>query len=129
MIICVFLSWNQLTFEDFTQGNHSDQLSGVLLLLSIFIMGFLPVYMIIKICKNFNTLDDEDTRASFGYMYEDLDIKNLYQAMFHVIYIGRRGIFVYILVYLEQYNGLQICFHMILTMFYIMYQINFKPYE
>ena len=75
MTICVLLSWKELTFEDFNQGNLSDQTSGTFLIISILILCALPVYMIITIINNFETLSTEETLKKIGHLYLDLAIE------------------------------------------------------
>ena len=129
MMICVLVSWRELTLEDFNFENKSDLFSACFLIISMISLMCLPIYMLSKINKYFKTLDDDETREEYGYIYEDLATKSKLQASFHVVYILRRALFVVILFYLEKHSSLQLCFHMILTMFYIMYFAHIEPYE
>ena len=45
------------------------------------------------------------------------------------MYLLRRAIFVFILVYFESYNGFQLILHMQLSVFYFIYIMHYRPFE
>ena len=94
-----------MTAEDFTSGNYSDLFAAIFVLFSTLTLMFLPFYMLCILWVNFKTLDTPGTRELYGFIYTDLNVRTFYQATFHVVYLIRRSIFVFILVYFESYNG------------------------
>ena len=105
MMICGALSIQALGYDDFWSGNKSDLFAAVFVIFSSLILVALPLYMLYVIWYNFETLDRPETKGKYGYMYSDLSTRTIYQAIFHVIYMLRRAVFVFILVYFESYNG------------------------
>ena len=49
--------------------------------------------------------------------------------MFLSVFLGRRILFVLILIYLNDYLGLQLCLHLILNLAYMGYFAVVKPYS
>ena len=46
--------------------------SALFLIISMMSLAFLPIFMLKKIHEHFKTLDSEETREEYGYIYEDL---------------------------------------------------------
>ena len=129
LTICVLVCWGQQVAEDFTSGNASDFLSALFLVISASVLGVLPVYIVAKLVQNKDQLAELETRERYGYMYESLGTRYILQALFHVIFVLRRTLFVLILVGLEQHAGLQICLQMMLTGAYTICLIQIRPFE
>ena len=113
------MSLGELTAEDFTARNYSDLFAAIFVLFSTVSLMTLPLYMLYILWVNFETLDTQGTREMYEFIYTDLNVRTFYQAIFHVIYLVRRSIFVFILVYFESYNGFQLVLNTILTVGYI----------
>ena len=129
MAICVLVCWGQQITEDFTSGNASDFLSALFLVISALVLGVLPIYIVAKLVQNKDHLHEPETRERYGYLYESLGTQSVLQAIFHVIFVMRRALFVLILVSLEQHAGSQICLQMVLTGAYTVCLIQIRPFE
>jgi hypothetical protein len=127
--ICCFISLSQLKKEDFDGSNKSDVFAAVFACISALILVVLPVIIVSFIRRNFERLHLPEIYTRYGYLYEGLAIKSMWQSNFHVFYMGRRILFVSIIVFLSPYSGLQLVLHIILTMVYTIYFIIVQPYD
>lgn len=95
----------------------------------MFICLIFPIWAVIKILKNFDKLDQEEFKETFGSLYEDLKTDNLVCAMYHMIFLARRFIIVMLLMFAEENKFLQIMSFLSLSLVNLGILINFRPFK
>ena len=113
----------------YIDSNRSDQICLFVLCATTGILLFAPVYMLIKIRKHFDELDSPKIQHQYGLFYTDLSTETIYKAVFNVIFITRRIIFVVILMSLSTVPNIQLLVFMNFTTIYIIYIAQHNPYE
>jgi hypothetical protein len=99
LLICAAVAIQELNADDFKSGNFSDLFAAVFVLISAVILLALPGYMFVIIWNNMDELHTNEIREKYGYIYKDLRVTKIYEAIFHIVYLVRRAIFVFILIY------------------------------
>ena len=109
--------------------NSSDIFARVFVIISAIILISLPVAIFWIIYNNFENLEDPEITEKYGFLYEGLSTKTLAQSLYHLAYIFRRTLFVIILIFLADYNGIQLICQVQLTLFYAIYFGGTKPFK
>ena len=106
----------------------SDKFAAIFTILSALILSILPILIFWVITNNFKTLREPETQEKYGFLYEGLATRTKSQALYHFVYILRRTIFVFILVFVNGYVGIQLMAQMFLSLFYVIYFAHVRPF-
>jgi hypothetical protein len=122
----VIVTLGELERNDFNR-NPSDSFAALFAVFSSLMLGFLIIF-IIYILKF-----DPDQPGLMGelhkFIYADISMRNRYTSWFMFVFLLRRTLFVLIIYFGEQFLGLQLILHIILTLFYVAYFAVVKPYK
>ena len=93
------------------------------------ILVLMPTLMALFICKNKKNLNNPDFEKKYGFIFTDLSTKTPEQAIFHLVYMIRRIIFVLIITFLDNMCFFQIIAHTVLTILYTIYILAIRPFK
>ena len=104
LFISAFISLAPMdSFKEEFQSNRPDGWSAILALVVICVTGVILLHMSYIIITYFSHLDDHDIKSSYGHYYVDLKTTHVSQALYHVIFICRRLIFIMILFFMKDH--------------------------
>ena len=82
---------------------NSDSFAKVFAIVVLIILILLPISMIKIITHYFTKLEEPEIEEKFGFLFQDLDLKSKYQAIYHAVFLIRRAIYVINVVFLTSY--------------------------
>lgn len=88
----------------------------------------LPFYIIIKIIKNFEDLEEDRFKHFNGWSYEQISTKYVGKSIYYGIFYLRRLLYAAILISFKDYPAIQIMSHLLLSSFFIIYLGNNYPF-
>ena len=107
--------------------------STALTLISLILIGLLVPCLILLYCRNFSILKEERFKNSYGAGLAEVSlIKKVAPKSilaFPVTFFGRRIIFAWSAVYLEDFLWAQLAMHMMISVFMVIYLRWYKPME
>jgi hypothetical protein len=109
--------------------NGSDKFSIVFMYTTLTILVLMPFSMALFIYRNRNDLNNPDFVKKYGFIFADLSTKTPEQAIFHLIYMIRRIIFVLITIFMNNLCFFQIIAHTVLTIVYTSYMLKKRPFK
>ena len=78
--------------------NKADLLSAVMARAILVMACALPLFIVFKVYRNLESLNDKKFKNYWGFIYIDLKRDTVYQASFHGVFMVRRIVYAVILV-------------------------------
>ena len=88
-----------------------------------------PIWAFCKIYKNFDKLEDDDFKETYGSLYEDLKTNCLVCSMYHMIFLARRFTIVMLLMFAAENKMLQVMSFLTLSLVNLGVLIIYKPFK
>lgn len=111
----------------FNKSNTSNNVSASFMLISLFIMISLIFSNLYSAINYRDKMDIPEIKDKYKFIYQGLKTNRIMTAIYPIIFMIRRVIFVLIIILMYEYSGLQILLNLLLTMAMIFYIIKFMP--
>ena len=92
--------------------------------ISLVILVILPFMIIYQAWVKFK---EGSSSPLFDFLFEEISINSFGSAIFNFIFIARRAVFALLLIFMNEFVVLQLILHILLTLAYALYIVNFKP--
>lgn len=110
-------------------SNAQDGFCSVCSIIFMVICLIFPIWAFAKIYKNFDKLEDEDFKETYGSLYEDLKTNCLVCSMYHMIFLARRFTIVMLLMLAEENKILQVMSFLTLSLVNLGVLIIYRPFK
>ena len=111
--------------------NYDSLFSKVSVFYSYIFLGIcilLPVFILIFLLCFFDKLEIEYIKQKFDALYLDLRTESKHQTIFYILFLLRRLLFSYSLVFLDNYSLFQIFINQMTSLMMIFYVVKTNPF-
>ena len=131
--ICICLSIFELRNPEEPLQNYfsniQDGFCSVCSIIFMVVCSVFPIWAFAKIYYNFEKLEEEEFKETYGSLYDDLKTNCLVSSMYHMMFLARRFIIVMLLMLAEESTYFQIMSFLTLSFMNLGILIHFRPFK
>ena len=103
--------------------------NSIIVVLGVFLMILYPIWVLRTMRKNFSRLEKPSVRAKYGVLYEGLEYKTYYVAMYNVAFMMRSIVVVMIILTLSGHALYQVQLLIFMSTAELCYLFMFMPHD